>query len=108
MKRYITATFYDNDYNSLLCTAVQYIAQRAEHDLSESEFAEWLCDFVAYFGAVQVINRSRRKTFADILRNHKYLSENIKVWFSDSRPEYTDENSEFVMYDTVTKNTWSA
>lgn len=108
MQRYITATLHDNDFQQHLAAGVPYIAQRAEHALTESEFREWLVDFVVYFSAIRVINRYFKRTSDQIAHTRRYVEQNLCITFSDEKPQCTDENWEFVMHDRVLDHTWSA
>lgn len=108
MKRYVVATLYDNDFQQHLSAGVPYIAQSCEHELTESEFAEWLIDFVAYYSAIRVVNRVFKKSPDEIANTRQYVGKHIRVWYTDDKPQYQDENWEFVMYDRSADLTWSA
>lgn len=108
MERYITATLHDNDFHQHLMHGVSYIAQRAEHDLTEAEFRDWLVDFVAYYSSIRVINRSFKRTPDEIAHTRKYVQDNLRVVLSDDKPQQFDENWEYVMHDRVLNYTWSA
>jgi hypothetical protein len=110
MPNFITATLYDNDFAQLLKSGVVYIAERAEDDLSEEDFKEWLVEFVIYFSLFRRISRHNKKIkdreYIGHLRD--YLNTNLRVKYSDKKPEYYDENGEFVMYDRALKYGWTA
>lgn len=108
MQRYVTATLHDNDFHTHLTEGVPYIAQRAEHDLTEAEFRDWLVDFITYYSAIRVINRYFKHTPDQIAHTRKYAEQNLQVTLSDDKPEFVDENWEFVMHDRVLNYTWSA
>jgi hypothetical protein len=108
MPRYITATLYDNDFHSHLTEGVPYIAQRAEHDLTDTEFRDWLVDYITYYSAIRVINRSFKRTPDQIAHTRDYVEKNLSVILSDDKPEHVDENWEYVMHDRWLNYTWSA
>jgi hypothetical protein len=108
MKHYITATMHDNDFHTHLEAGVSYIAQAAEHDLFESEFRDFLIDFIVYYSAVRVINKAFKRTPEQLEHTRRYVEKNLEVKFSDEKPTLTDENWEYVMHDRVLNYTWSA
>lgn len=108
MQRYVIATLYDNDFHSHLAEGVPYIAQRAEHDLTESEFRDWLVDFITYYSAIRVINRHFKRTPEQLAHTRQYVQQNLKVTLSDDKPELVDENWEYVLHDRQLNYTWSA
>ena len=108
MANFITATLHDNDFHRHLMAGVAYIAQHAEHELTADEFREWLVDFVVYHSAIRVINRHFKQTPEDLAHTRRYVYENLRVWYSDTKPEHHDENWEFVMHDRALNYTWAA
>lgn len=108
MQRYITATLHDNDFHTHLTQGVPYIAQRAEHDLTDTEFRDWLVDYITYYSAIRVINRHFKRTSDQIAHTRDYVEKNLKVTLSDEKPEHVDENWEYVMHDRLLNYTWSA
>ena len=108
MQRYIIATMHDNDFHTHLEAGVPYIAQAAEHDLFESEFREFLIDFIVYYSAIRVINKSFKRTKEQLEHTRRYAEKNLEVTYTDEKPTMTDENWEYVMHDRVLKYTWAA
>jgi nicotinamide mononucleotide adenylyltransferase len=108
VKRYITATLHDNDFHTHLKAGVSYIAQAAKHDLSVSEFKEFLVDFIVYYSAIRVINKLFKQTKEQLEHTRRYVEKNLEVTYTDEKPTMTDENWEYVMHDRVLKYTWAA
>jgi hypothetical protein len=106
---FVIATLYDNDFHSHLMDGVPYIANHAEDPLmNEEDFKKWLVNFVVFYSSIRVINKSFFKEFKDLEHTYNYVQQNLKVWYSITKPNYVDENFEMVMHDCRLNYTWSA
>jgi hypothetical protein len=82
---FIFASLCDNDFN--VVEALRVIHERAEHQLTESEYKFFIINYLVYFSSIRRVNRIFMHEPEHLVNTREYLETKLKVQFLDKKPE---------------------